>query len=183
MANRQNTEYRWAIGTVVLVTVLVALGLAVAKVLTLETSENAHMPEGSMSSFSYSSVPPTAGPHYETVADWTVYSEPLRYEQVLHNLEHGGIAIYYQCEPECPEVVQQLEEVVAPYLTAGSNILVLPNVPSWREMYNKPYHQDMEARIAVTAWDHIDKFDVVESLEIQAFIERYEGIDNHQPSE
>ena len=50
-------------------------------------------------------------------------------------------------------------------------------------MYNKPYHQHMEARIAVTAWHHSEKYNEVEPTKIQAFIERYEGIDNHQASE
>jgi hypothetical protein len=183
MAAGQRNEYRWAISTVVLVTVLVALGLAIAKMLTIQTSESAHIPDGSMSSFTYSSVPPTSGPHYETVADWVVYSEPLRYEQVLHNLEHGGIAIYYQCEQECPAVVQQLEAIVTPYLAAGRKVLMLPNVPTWREMYNQPWHQDMQARIAVIAWHHIEKYNEVEPLAIQNFIEQYEGIDNHPPNE
>lgn len=43
----------------------------------------------------YSSDPPTSGPHYGTPADEGFYSDPLPVEQVVHNLEHGQIVIYY----------------------------------------------------------------------------------------
>jgi hypothetical protein len=141
---------------------------------------NSHIQDGGVSPIVYNSVPPTSGPHYDSIANWGVYSEPLRYEQILHNLEDGGVAIYYQCEEGCPEVVQQLEEVVTPYLDAGRRILLLPNVPTWTENNSQPLHQDMAARIAVTTWQQIEKYDELNPTQIRAFIERYEGIDNHQ---
>jgi hypothetical protein len=117
------------------------------------------------------------------MANWGVYKEPLRYEQVLHNLEEGGVAIYYQCEQECPELVAQLEEVVTPYIVSGHKVLLLPNVPTWGPMYNRPWHQDMETRIAITTWRHVEKYNVIEPTKLQAFIERYEGTDSQKPSE
>ena len=182
--DQERDPYRWAgdvrraMDTVVLVSVIVLLGLTILKLLSIETSETAHIPNNSRSTSEFSSVPATSGPHYSTAAEWAIYDEPLRYEQVLRNLEEGGVAVYYQCDPACPELVKQLEEIVTPYLASGRKVLLLPNVPTWREMYNKPWHQDMGARIAVTTWKHTEKYNKIEPAKIQAFIERHEGMDH-----
>lgn len=44
----------------------------------------------------YNSNPPTSGPHYAQPADWGVYDKELPDEQLVHNLEHGGIWISYK---------------------------------------------------------------------------------------
>ena len=43
----------------------------------------------------WNSFPPTSGPHYGRAAVWGAYDEPLNQLQVVHNLEHGGVAIQY----------------------------------------------------------------------------------------
>lgn len=43
----------------------------------------------------YSSLPATSGPHWGTPASWGVYSTPANESQLVHNLEHGGIVIWY----------------------------------------------------------------------------------------
>lgn len=44
----------------------------------------------------YSSTPPTSGCHLDTPANWGVYTAPQDQTQLIHNLEHGGIVIWYQ---------------------------------------------------------------------------------------
>src|SRR3989338_5338229 len=44
----------------------------------------------------YRSNPPTSGSHYAQPADWGVYEQELPDEQLIHNLEHGGIWISYK---------------------------------------------------------------------------------------
>ena len=44
----------------------------------------------------YNSNPPTSGDHYAQPADWGVYQNELPDEQLVHNLEHGGIWISYK---------------------------------------------------------------------------------------
>jgi hypothetical protein len=60
----------------------------------------------------YNSSPPTSGPHYELPADGGFYPSPLPPEQLVHNLEHGQIVIWY--DPEAPasavEGIQALVE-------------------------------------------------------------------------
>ena len=45
----------------------------------------------------YSSLPATSGPHWDPsgIANWGVYSTPQPETQLIHNLEHGGIVIWY----------------------------------------------------------------------------------------
>ncbi len=44
----------------------------------------------------YKTNPPTSGPHWSTPADWRFYDKELPDEQLVHNLEHGGIWITYK---------------------------------------------------------------------------------------
>lgn len=84
----------------------------------------------------YNSNPPASGPHLDTPQNWGIYTVPQIQEQLIHNLEHGGVVIQYNnlLGPE----VQQLTSIVqndryhlilAPY----------PGLP-------------VEAKIALTAW-------------------------------
>lgn len=140
---------------------------------------NTHIQQGSASPIDYNSTPPTSGPHYPGLAPWDIYDEPIRYEQVVHNMEDGGVIVYYQCEDGCPELQEQLAGVVQPYLNSGRHVLMMPNDPSWTGFGSQSAHRDMGARIALTAWQRLDKFDEFDAGRIRAFIDRYEGIDHH----
>jgi hypothetical protein len=43
----------------------------------------------------WNTFPPTSGPHYAQPVLWGDYEDPVRLTQSVHNLEHGGIVIYY----------------------------------------------------------------------------------------
>ncbi|MBA2367351.1 MAG: DUF3105 domain-containing protein [Actinobacteria bacterium] len=60
----------------------------------------------------YNSTPPTSGPHYGTPADPGFYPNPLEPEQLLHNLEHGQLVIWYdpQASASAVEGIQALVE-------------------------------------------------------------------------
>jgi Protein of unknown function (DUF3105) len=81
--------------------------------------------------------PPTNGPHFGfdnnnqlgTVI-WGAYEEPVQLARVVHNLEHGGILIFYGNKVK-PAVVAQLREfyedhengtILAPYPKLGNQI-------------------------------------------------------------
>lgn len=149
---------------------------------SLPTLGNTHIAQGSTSPIQYNSVPPTSGPHYPGLASWAVYREAIRYEQLLHNLEDGGVVIYYQCEDNCPELVDQLEAYARPLIAADRHLVVVRNDPTWTGDAGSviPLHQEMGARIALVAWQRLDKFDEFDLERISAFVERYEGIDHHR---
>ena len=143
------------------------------------TLGNAHIAQGATSPIAYNSTPPTSGPHYPGLAGWSVYTEPIRYEQLIHNMEDGGVIVYYQCPDGCPELVDQLASVVRPYLDAGRHVVLAPNDPAWGVDTGQPFHEDMGAHIALAAWQRLDKFEEFDAERIRTFIERYEGIDHH----
>ncbi|RIK39982.1 MAG: hypothetical protein DCC58_14525 [Chloroflexi bacterium] len=105
----------------------------------------------------YRSNPPTSGDHYPSTARWGISDVPLQDEFMVHNLEHGGIIIQYDCPEGCPEVVQQLTEIVSPYPV---KLILAPR-------------ENMDHMIAVTAWSRLLTLDEVNVEQIQAFIDAY----------
>ncbi|MEZ4860609.1 MAG: DUF3105 domain-containing protein [Caldilineaceae bacterium] len=140
---------------------------------------NMHIDFGSPSPITYNSTPPTSGPHYGNLVGWGVYNEPQRYEHLIHNLEDGGVVVYYQCPDGCPEIVDELRQIVQPYISAGRHVVMVPNDPAWSINGGPLLQKDMEAKIALTAWQHILKLDTVDTEKIKSFIDHYEGIDHH----
>jgi hypothetical protein len=140
---------------------------------------NIHIANNERSPIAYRSIPPTSGPHYPNIAPWQIFEEPWLYEQLLHNLEDAGIVIYYQCADGCPDLVQQLRELVQPYLAGGRHIVVAPNDPTWTRPDGSQPHQEMGAPIVVTAWRRSLALPAFDADAIRAFIEAFEGIDHH----
>lgn len=147
--------------------------------LEFESQGNNHIEFGSPSPIAYNSIPPTSGPHYAGLRQWQIYDEPIRYEEMVHNMEDGGVIVYYQCEEECPELVEQLTEIVQPYIDRGQHVAMLPNQPGWSINNGQSLHEDIGAPIVLTAWTKMLKLDEFDAERIESFIRRYEGIDNH----
>lgn len=147
---------------------------------SVATQGNTHIAQGAMSPVRYNTTPPTSGPHYPGLAPWGINRQPQRYEQVIHNLEDGGVIIYYQCSEGCLELIDALTGVLKPYADAGRKVMLVPNDPAWTDGGSQPLHEDMGAVIALTSWQRIDTFDEFDTDRIRAFIDRYEGIDHHR---
>ena len=104
----------------------------------------------------YNSVPALSGPHYAqplAPAPWGEHTDPLPDEVLVHNLEHAGVGLLYDCPEGCPELVDQLREM------AG---LV-------RKVILAPY-PGMETKIALTAWTFIDRLEEFDEERIRAFM-------------
>lgn len=151
----------------------------VAGELTYESMGNSHIQYGQRSPVAYNSTPPNSGPHYGNLAAWDIHEDPIRYELLIHNMEDGGVVVYYQCEDDCPELVEQLTESVQPYVSAGRHVVMAPNRPDWTAGGGDPLHEDMGAKIVLTAWTKVLKLDEYDAEQIESFIRRYEGIDHH----
>jgi len=111
----------------------------------------------------YNSSPPTSGPHYESIAPWGIHETPVPNELQVHNLEDGGVMVQYNCPDGCPDLVQQLSDVVAGF---PEGIILAP-------------YPDMEVRIALTAWGRIEQMDEFDEKRILGFIRAYRGRDHH----
>lgn len=105
----------------------------------------------------YNSNPPNSGWHWANPQDWNIYTTPQVQEQLIHNLEHGGIVIQYRDLP--PADLQQLTSLVerdrihmvlAPY----------PDLPAG-------------ANVALTAWTHLQLCNGVDENAIRLFVTAY----------
>ncbi len=54
-----------------------------------------HIPNPAATPKEWNSFPPTSGPHYGQWVIWGEYDRPLQLARAVHNLEHGGIVMYY----------------------------------------------------------------------------------------
>jgi hypothetical protein len=119
----------------------------------------------------YTTRPPTSGPHWSILGEapvpWGIYQEPVPDEAQVHNLEHGGVMIQYNCR-DCPELVTQLEGLAGRYVAAN----LLPRYPQSAKLVVAPYY-DMPSRIALTAWGRIDTLDGYDEARITRFVDAY----------
>lgn len=129
--------------------------------------------------FKYSSNPPTSGAHRETFSKAFISKTPLpKYIQV-HLLEHGNVLLQYHCF-SCPDVVASLESIahrfddrlvqvtqsaptsadVGAAEEQGEAVIVAPN-------------NDMDSKIALTAWTRLETLDNPDERSIVEFINAY----------
>jgi hypothetical protein len=168
-ATRRARTTRYTTFAVVAVLVLIGLALAWGPISGLFNRGDAALAQGQQfadqgrdhinpgtSHVAYNSNPPTSGPHYPNPANWGIYDRPLPDEQLVHNLEHGGIVIEYNCPDACPDLVQQLKDVAGQY---KSKIVLAP----------RP-NKDVPYRITLTAWTWLDGFNDFDAGRIRGFI-------------
>lgn len=110
----------------------------------------------------YSTSPPTSGPRLAWIADWGVHRIPVPLELQAHNLEHGGVALQYNCPEGCPDLVERLETLAR----QRDHVLVAPY--PW-----------IQGRLALTAWGRIEILDAFDETRIRAFLDAYAGEDHH----
>jgi hypothetical protein len=115
----------------------------------------------------YLTSPAASGPHWITnpsdivptgsPARWGAYATPLPDEVQIHNLEHGGVILNYNCPEGCAELVGQLQSLIP---GQGAQFILAP-------------YPNMDTRIAITAWQHQDKMDEFNADRLNAFINAY----------
>lgn len=117
----------------------------------------------------YNSDPPTSGPHAPAPAPWGVSDAALPKEVPVHNLEHGGVVIWYDCaagdqpldDDACQQLRDQLAAITSSNADAGKLVLMTP-------------YLGMDRRIALTAWRSLDSLDEFDAARVQAFIDSFE---------
>jgi hypothetical protein len=131
-----------------------------------------HVSEEVVSQTTYSSNPPTSGPHMETWVKAGIFKEPQKEGELIHSLEHGYININYNCNADgsvkeasgsalndtdaCKQLVKQLEDVAN-----AKKVWKLLMVP----------RPQLDTKIALAAWGRIDKFDTFDQKRIETFID------------
>lgn len=100
----------------------------------------------------YNSNPPTSGWHYANEANWGIYQTELPDENLLHNLEHGGIWISYSGVDE--ETIAKIETLAKQY---PNKIVVEPRSKN-------------DAKIVLASWTRLLKLDAFDEAAIINFI-------------
>lgn len=106
----------------------------------------------------YNSIPATSGWHYSqpnAPVAWGVYNDPIPDEVLIHNLEHGGVGVHYNCPDGCPDDVAKLVNFYQ-----GRKVVVSP-------------YPNMPTKFALTAWNYLDAFDVYDEARIAAFLDAH----------
>jgi hypothetical protein len=109
----------------------------------------------------YVSDPPTSGPH-ASAATSGFYDTPIPDENIVHNLEHGHVAISYDCDKleDCETVKANLRNLLNRY--NNQQVIAVPR-------------PNRDAAIALTAWQRIDLLDEYDEQRVTAFIEAWRG--------
>lgn len=112
----------------------------------------------------YNTDPPTSGWHMPGLAPWGVHDRIVQDEYLVHNLEDGGVVIYYPSgTPEQNQAaIDAVRAVAAPY----RNVVIVP-----REGLANAY--------VFTAWRRMQRFDALDEAAMGRFLNAYEGIDHH----
>ena len=123
----------------------------------------------------YRNVPATSGPHWnlgEGVAPlfWRVYTSPVPEAAVIHNLEHGGLVIWYQQSATDADVAALTQFVQQQLQTTNFKYILSP----WAGA-------DFEHPIAVTAWDWVLFLDTADLDRIRAFRDDHPVSDAPEP--
>jgi hypothetical protein len=111
-----------------------------------------HIPEGG-SHAPYNTFPPTSGWHYDRWASWGIKSEPLAEELFIHNMEHGGVILHYNCPDGCQNEVESMSEIVR----RTDETILMPN-------------PNMDSRFAVTAWNWLMTMEVYDDSMAREFV-------------
>lgn len=112
----------------------------------------------------YNSNPPTSGWHVGNIANWGSYDYVVPDELLLHNLEDGGVILYYPLgtPEENRAEIERLEEVARGF----RRTVIAPR-------------EDFESGYVLTAWQRLERFDTVDEEGMTAFLDAFEGIDHH----
>lgn len=120
-----------------------------------------HVGQSEIDAVTYTSIPPTSGPHLAFPAAPGIYTEPVPDGLTVHALEHGRVAIQYGA---AAMNLADLERIARSY--AGDTMLA-------------PHPRLASGEIALTAWGCIDLLPAFDEGRIVAFVEELSGRYHH----
>lgn len=106
---------------------------------------------------SYAESPPAGGSHDPCWHPWGAHPAGVPARRFVHNLEHGGLILAYECPEGCAADVAALEKAAE---ASGRPYIVTP-------------FTGMPARIVAVAWNHRLLTNCVDEAAIVAFAKAY----------
>jgi hypothetical protein len=118
----------------------------------------------------YSTNPPSGGNHYAVWAAFQTYDYPVPVGYVVHDLEHGAIALWYNCPEGCADEVAEVqafidsqpEDPLCDGRSAVRRALLVPN-PA------------LPSRWAASAWGYALTADCFDEAEFGTFYTSHYG--------
>lgn len=117
----------------------------------------------------YSSLPATSGPHWGSPSNWGVYTAPQSESQLIHNMEHGGIIVWYDPDLVDGNGVSELTRYVNTQLSSGIGGRYKFILSPWSGQ------DQLQSAIAVTAWRQLLELDAVDTAAIDEFAREHYG--------
>jgi hypothetical protein len=125
-----------------------------------------HVPEGTP--ITYSTNPPSSGPHYPIWANFVEYDKPIPDGYLVHSMEHGAVLLLYDCDPTActppPGVVEALRAVRD---AVATDPLCDPSLRVRVIIAPRPAN---DVPIAAAAWGAIYRADCVDAPSLSQFI-------------
>lgn len=122
---------------------------------------NPHIPAGQKAT--YQADPPASGPHWGAPAApvaWGIKDATLPNEVVVHNMEHGGVIVYYRGLTD--DETLKLKDLVRTLMQSGFPKMIL-----------EPYPSLTDARVALTAWRWQLKLSGGDDAQIVKFVRQH----------
>ena len=121
-----------------------------------------HVP--TCSPISFTTNPPTSGPHYPIWALFQEYAQAVPRGFWIHSMEHGAVALAYDCPGGCAADVAKLEAIVA---AQPQDPLCVAPVTARVVLTPDPA---LDAPIAAAAWGHALRAQCVDAPLVEAFV-------------
>ena len=114
----------------------------------------------------FNSDPPTSGPHYDEEYEAGFYDEtspqaqaPYPEGYLGHNLEHGYVIYWYNCEilssEECADLISKIKESMAD--NGSRKLIAFPRT-------------SLDVPVAMTSWGQLLKMDVFDASQARDFV-------------
>jgi hypothetical protein len=125
-----------------------------------------HIPLG-QPALDHNTDPPTSGQHYDTPAAPGFYEVAPPDEQLVHNLEHGYVVVYFSCSDLAEAVCAGLQDEIRSAIsgkgvsrfTGTAKLIAVPR-PA------------MANRITYTSWGRLHRADAFDERELELYIQQ-----------
>lgn len=119
-----------------------------------------HAPDGQQ--LTYNPYPPSSGTHYGVTADYGFHDTQVPDGQLVHNLEHGAVILYYK-PGASSDVIQQLKDAYTNFPPGKYGKVKMVVTPS--AQLTQPF--------AMTAWTRLEYFSTLDINAMRAFYQAW----------
>jgi hypothetical protein len=114
---------------------------------------------GHLGPIEYLDSPPAGGDHDGCWAEWGVHDDELAPRNWIHNLEHGGVVILYDCPDGCVEDITTLSSYVEGVEGVEGALVILTS------------YTGLPTQFAAVAWQHRILLECADTDALDTFIE------------